>query len=34
MHVDITYTPQQQQLREELRSYFAKLMTPDRKSVV
>ncbi|MFM1724408.1 acyl-CoA dehydrogenase family protein [Rhodococcus sp. PAM 2766] len=34
MHVDITYTPQQQQLREELRSYFAKLMTPERREAL
>jgi len=30
----ITYTPQQQQLREELRAYFAKLMTPERREAL
>jgi 3-oxocholest-4-en-26-oyl-CoA dehydrogenase alpha subunit len=32
--VDITYTPQQQQLREELRAYFADLMTPERREAL
>jgi len=32
--VDITHTPEQQQLREELRSYFADLMTPERKEAL
>ena len=26
----IGYTPEQEELRRELRAYFAKLMTPDR----
>lgn len=26
----ISYTPQQEELRRELRSYFATLMTPER----
>ena len=30
----ISYTPEQEELRRELRSYFTKLVTPDRKSVV
>ncbi|AOW93473.1 acyl-CoA dehydrogenase [Rhodococcus sp. WMMA185] len=30
----ITYTPQQQELREELRAYFAKLMTPERREAL
>ncbi|MEU2000886.1 acyl-CoA dehydrogenase family protein [Rhodococcus sp. NPDC019627] len=30
----ITYTPQQQALREELRAYFAQLMTPDRREAL
>ena len=32
--MDITHTPEQQQLREELRSYFADLMTPERKEAL
>lgn len=32
--MDITYTPQQQQLREELRAYFADLMTPERREAL
>ena len=30
MYVD--YTPEQKQLRDELRAYFAKLMTPERRA--
>ncbi|MCQ4117784.1 acyl-CoA dehydrogenase family protein [Rhodococcus tibetensis] len=30
----ITYTPQQQELREELRAYFAQLMTPERREAL
>ncbi|CAM2924499.1 acyl-CoA dehydrogenase family protein [Skermania piniformis] len=30
----ITYTPEQQQLREELRSYFAELITPERRAAL
>ena len=29
----ITYTPEQQQLQEELRAYFAQLMTPERATL-
>ncbi|MEZ5151395.1 acyl-CoA dehydrogenase family protein [Rhodococcus zopfii] len=32
--MDITYTPQQQKLREELRAYFADLMTPERREAL
>ncbi|WP_420749198.1 acyl-CoA dehydrogenase family protein [Rhodococcus sp. O3] len=32
--MDITYTPQQQKLREELRAYFAELMTPERREAL
>ena len=32
--MDITYTAEQQKLREELRSYFAKLMTPERREAL
>jgi len=32
--LDITYTPQQQKLREELRAYFAELMTPERREAL
>ncbi|WP_068155316.1 acyl-CoA dehydrogenase family protein [Rhodococcus phenolicus] len=32
--MDITYTPQQQKLREELREYFADLMTPERREAL
>ncbi|MEE2032708.1 acyl-CoA dehydrogenase family protein [Rhodococcus chondri] len=32
--MDITYTPQQQQLREELRAYFADLMTSERREAL
>lgn len=28
--MQISYTPEQEELRRELRSYFAKLMTPER----
>ena len=30
----ITYTPEQQQLQEELRAYFAQLMTPERREAL
>ena len=32
--MNITYTPQQQKLREELRAYFADLMTPERRAAL
>ena len=32
--MDLTYTPEQQRLREELRAYFARLMTPDRRAAL
>lgn len=32
--MDITYAPQQQKLREELREYFADLMTPERREAL
>ena len=28
----ISYTPEQEQLRQQLREYFAALMTPDRRA--
>lgn len=30
----ISYTPQQEELRRELRSYFATLMTPERREAL
>jgi 3-oxocholest-4-en-26-oyl-CoA dehydrogenase alpha subunit len=30
----ITYTPEQEELRQELREYFGKLMTPDRREAL
>ncbi|HKS48654.1 MAG TPA: acyl-CoA dehydrogenase family protein [Amycolatopsis sp.] len=30
----ISYTPEQEQLRDELRAYFARLMTPDRREAL
>ena len=30
----ISYTPQQEELRRELRSYFAGLMTPERREAL
>lgn len=32
--MDISYTPEQQALREELRTYFADLMTPERREAL
>jgi alkylation response protein AidB-like acyl-CoA dehydrogenase len=32
--MDLTYTPEQQRLREELRAYFARLMTPERRAAL
>ena len=32
--MQISYTPEQEQLREELRSYFATLMTPERRAAL
>src|SRR5689334_13032204 len=29
--MDLTYTPEQERLRAELRAYFARLMTPERR---
>ena len=31
--MDLTYTSRQQRLREELRGYFARLMTPERRAL-
>ncbi|MGZ4531002.1 MAG: hypothetical protein ACXVXP_01480, partial [Mycobacteriaceae bacterium] len=30
----ISYTPEQESLRRELRSYFAQLMTPERREAM
>ena len=30
--MQISYTPEQEQLRHELRAYFARLMTPERRA--
>ena len=30
----ISYTPEQEELRRELRSYFAKLITPERREAL
>ena len=30
--MQISYTPEQEQLRQELRAYFARLMTPERRA--
>ena len=30
----ISYTPEQEQLRRELRSYFATLITPERREAL
>ncbi len=32
--MDLTYTPEQERLREELRAYFARLMTPERRAAL
>jgi 3-oxocholest-4-en-26-oyl-CoA dehydrogenase alpha subunit len=32
--MDLTYTPEQERLREELRGYFAALMTPERRAAL
>ncbi len=32
--MDLTYTPEQDRLREELRGYFARLMTPERRAAL
>ena len=32
--MDISYTPDQQALREELRAYFARIMTPERREAL
>ncbi len=32
--MDLTYTPGQERLREELRAYFARLMTPERRAAL
>jgi 3-oxocholest-4-en-26-oyl-CoA dehydrogenase alpha subunit len=32
--MDLTYTPEQERLREELRAYFATLMTPERRAAL
>ena len=32
--MDLTYTPEQQRLRQELRGYFARLMTPERRAAL
>ncbi len=32
--MDLTYTPEQERLREELRGYFARLMTPERRAAL
>src|SRR5207245_10815701 len=32
--MDLTYTPEQERLREELRAYFAILMTPERRAAL
>src|SRR5579871_469363 len=32
--MDLTYTQEQQRLREELRAYFARLMTPERRAAL
>ena len=32
--MDLTYTPEQDRLREELRGYFAGLMTPERRAAL
>ncbi|HEY2308599.1 MAG TPA: acyl-CoA dehydrogenase family protein [Streptosporangiaceae bacterium] len=32
--MDLTYTPGQQRLRQELRAYFARLMTPERRAAL
>ncbi|TSD96504.1 acyl-CoA dehydrogenase [Skermania sp. ID1734] len=32
--MQLTYTPQQQELREELRAYFARLITPERREAL
>jgi alkylation response protein AidB-like acyl-CoA dehydrogenase len=32
--MDLTYTPEQQWLRQELRAYFARMMTPERRAAL
>jgi len=32
--MDLTYTPEQQRLRRDLRAYFARLMTPERRAAL
>src|SRR3989442_15053545 len=32
--MDLTYTPEQERLRDELRAYFATLMTPERRAAL
>ena len=32
--MDLTYTPEQDRLRQELRTYFARLMTPERRAAL
>src|SRR5437763_7556029 len=32
--MDLTYTPAQERLRQELRAYFARLMTPERRAAL
>jgi alkylation response protein AidB-like acyl-CoA dehydrogenase len=32
--MDLTYTPEQERLRQELRAYFARLMTPERRAAL
>jgi hypothetical protein len=32
--MDLTYTPEQERLRQELRGYFARLMTPERRAAL
>jgi alkylation response protein AidB-like acyl-CoA dehydrogenase len=32
--MDLTYTPEQDRLRQELRAYFARLMTPERRAAL
>jgi alkylation response protein AidB-like acyl-CoA dehydrogenase len=32
--MDLTYTPEQERLRRELRGYFARLMTPERRAAL
>ena len=32
--MDLTYTPEQERLRQELRTYFARLMTPERRAAL